>query len=162
MNKQRRKKLSEISDTLSGCSYDLEEVLYEENESIENLPESLQDSERAENMRNAADNIEEAISTLQDAIGYISDAMDWKDEIFDLQICIIQKVVIILRRERTKPEQHLLLFIYKWIRKRNDILVTVLIDTSQKRTEIASTDAINKLGACNLFSFKYANSTHAI
>lgn len=76
MNKHRRKKLSEISDTLSGCSCDLEGLLYEENEAIENLLESLQDSERAESMRNAAGNIEEAINTLQDVIGYISEAMD--------------------------------------------------------------------------------------
>lgn len=75
MNKQRRKRLSEISDNLSSCSCDLEELLYEENEAIGNLPESLQESERAENMQNAADNIEEAISTLQYVIGYVSDAM---------------------------------------------------------------------------------------
>ena len=76
MNKQRRKRLSEISDILSGCSCDLEELLYEENEAIGNLPESLQESKRAENMLNKAGNIEEAINTLQDVIGYISEAMD--------------------------------------------------------------------------------------
>lgn len=76
MNKQRRKKLSKIYDTLSNCSYDLEEVFAEENEAIDNLPESLQDSEQAEGMRNAAENIEDAMYTLQDVIDSVREAMD--------------------------------------------------------------------------------------
>lgn len=76
MNKQRRKKLSKIHDTLSDCSYDLEKVFAEENEAIDNLPESLQDSKRAEGMRTASESIENAMYTLQDAIDSVREAMD--------------------------------------------------------------------------------------
>ena len=66
MNKERRKRLLEISDKLSDLMDDLEEVIEEEEEAFNNLPESLQDSTKGIVMMDRLDTLHTAISDLED------------------------------------------------------------------------------------------------
>lgn len=61
MNKERRKKLSDICNLL-------EEVRDEEQEALDNLPESLQLTEKGENMERNIDAIEDARGELEELI----------------------------------------------------------------------------------------------
>lgn len=84
MNKQRRKEISRIINKLRSivskteledCINDLDNVLYEESESFENIPENLQDSERAIESENAIGVLEDVLDELNNAC----DEDDWQD-----------------------------------------------------------------------------------
>ena len=75
MNKQRRKALDTLYQKIEALSYELNEVLSEEQEAYDNLPEGIQDSERGETMYNAIDNLESALSSLEEAQDYILEAV---------------------------------------------------------------------------------------
>ena len=68
MNKQQRKKLSDMLDEIAGYVSTLEEMAEEEQEKYDNMPESLQDSERGQAIQEAADNLQQAADDLQDWI----------------------------------------------------------------------------------------------
>ena len=68
MNKQQRKKLSDMLDEIAGYVSTLEEMAEEEQEKYDNLPEGLQDSERGQAIQEAADNLQQAADDLQDWI----------------------------------------------------------------------------------------------
>ena len=81
MNKQRRKKLIEISSKLEMIKSELEDCLNEEEDYYDNIPEKLQSSLRSEiaenvidNMQNATDNLDEIINLLNETIENIDDA----------------------------------------------------------------------------------------
>lgn len=61
MNKDRKKRLNNINETLTELTDKLNDVVEEEEGAYESLPENLQQSERAEAMQ-------DTISTLQDCV----------------------------------------------------------------------------------------------
>jgi hypothetical protein len=68
MNKQQRKKLSDMLDEIAGYVSTLEEMAEEEQEKYDNMPDGLQDSERGQAIQEAADNLQQAADDLQDWI----------------------------------------------------------------------------------------------
>ena len=66
MNKLRRKTLSEILDRIEGLQLEIQEVLDEEQESLDNLPESFQNGEKGEKMQEFIDYLEYAVSSLDE------------------------------------------------------------------------------------------------
>lgn len=50
MNKARRKRLGEVFDLIKKCEEIIQEVLDEENESLDNLPDSFRYGEKGEEM----------------------------------------------------------------------------------------------------------------
>ena len=66
MNKQRRKKISEIIEKLEDIVVELEELASEERDAYNNLPESIQYSERGEAMDAAADELDEVSGEVTD------------------------------------------------------------------------------------------------
>lgn len=66
MNKQRRKKISEIIEKLEDIVVELEELASEERDAYDNLPESIQYSERGEAMDAAADELGEVSGEVTD------------------------------------------------------------------------------------------------
>ena len=75
MNKQRRKSLETIMQTIESLREDLTSILEEEQEAFDNMPEGLQESERGEAMQEAIDNLESADSSFEELIDYISEAI---------------------------------------------------------------------------------------
>lgn len=87
MNKQRRKEISRIINKLheistkkdlEECINDLDNVLYDESESFENIPENLQDSQRAIDSENAIGTLEDVLDELNNACDD-GDEDDWQD-----------------------------------------------------------------------------------
>ena len=66
MNKERRKKISEIIEKLEDIVVELEELASEERDAYDNLPESIQYSERGEAMDAAADELGEVSGEVTD------------------------------------------------------------------------------------------------
>lgn len=60
MNKDRRKRIDAVVETLSGVQIELEELAQEESEAFDNLPEGFQQSEKGEQIQINADALEEA------------------------------------------------------------------------------------------------------
>ena len=68
MNKQDRKNLSAIIETLETAHSSLEEMAEAEREKYDNMPEGLQESERGQAIDEAATSLEEQASTLEDIL----------------------------------------------------------------------------------------------
>lgn len=66
MNKQRRSRIAEALEMISGAKEILEEVRDEEQESYDNLPEGLQAAERGEQMQQNVENLEDFIGCLEE------------------------------------------------------------------------------------------------
>lgn len=75
MNKNRRKRLQEIKDTLLDLITDMEKIRDEEQEAYENMPESVQSGEKGEKMDAAIENMDAACSSLEEVGDYIEEAM---------------------------------------------------------------------------------------
>lgn len=67
MNRQRRKRLTEAFEKVSGAMEILEDVVEEEKESYENLPDNFRDGDRGEEMQGYIEMLEEAYGYLDDA-----------------------------------------------------------------------------------------------
>ena len=68
MNKERRNKIDKaieevnrLQDALEGLQQIVEEIRYEEQEYLENIPENLQGSERYETAESAVESLENAV-----------------------------------------------------------------------------------------------------
>lgn len=71
MNKDRRRRLQCVADTLNDAMAELMEIKDEEQDAFDNLPDSLQDSVRGEAMQEAIDTMDEwynDIDTVRDEI----------------------------------------------------------------------------------------------
>lgn len=66
MNKDRRKRLTDIVERLSGIHADLEELATDERDAFENMPEGLQQSAKGEQIDANADALENASCTVDD------------------------------------------------------------------------------------------------
>ena len=76
MNKQNRKVIEGYIDSLEEIKQNVEDMLYEEQEKIDNMPEGLQESERGYAIQFAIENLESASDSIGDAIDYLNDAME--------------------------------------------------------------------------------------
>lgn len=68
MNKNRRKRIEEIINTIVDAADNLEVIKDEEQEVFDNMPENFQYAERGEAIQENVDDLDDAISNLQDAI----------------------------------------------------------------------------------------------
>lgn len=71
MNKNQRKKLTDILEEIEGQIVELEEMAEEEQEKADNIPDNLINSDRAIMLQESADNLNEAVADLQ----------NWVDEV---------------------------------------------------------------------------------
>ncbi len=67
MNKQRRKRLGEAFNLIEQAKDILEEVMSEEEESLDNLPDNFRYGDKGEEMQNYIEMIDETIEYLEDA-----------------------------------------------------------------------------------------------
>lgn len=73
MNKERRKKIKEISNKLMDLQADLQWIAEEEEEARDSMPESLEGSDRYTESEEASQAMEDADGAIQEAIDYLSD-----------------------------------------------------------------------------------------
>ncbi|MBM6866392.1 hypothetical protein H6A66_14625 [Bacteroides caecigallinarum] len=66
MNRERRKRIMQLSEKLSEVRTSLESICEEEEDAFDNMPESLQESERGEQMQEYIETMEEAISNIEE------------------------------------------------------------------------------------------------
>lgn len=71
MNEERRKQLRVWSKKQRGLQDELESILWDEQNSYDNIPENLQNSQRAEDSEEAINQMEEAIEHIEEAIDLI-------------------------------------------------------------------------------------------
>lgn len=68
MNKERRKTIDEIIDSLNKVSDDLYFVQEEEQSAYDNLSDGLKETERGERIQECADELQDAFDNLRDVI----------------------------------------------------------------------------------------------
>lgn len=73
MNKERRKRLTEIAEVFEEQSTELEYVRDEEQEAFDNLPESIQYSDRGSDMEDKISEIDDILSDISDIIDRINE-----------------------------------------------------------------------------------------
>ena len=76
MNKQRRKDIDTIIQTLEEIREQIQFVLEEKQEYLDNIPENLQNSERYETAQTAVSELEEADGSIDDIIEHLENAKD--------------------------------------------------------------------------------------
>jgi len=74
MNKQKRKDIDTIIQTLEEIREQIQFVLEEEQEYLDNIPENLQNSERYETAQTAVSELEEADGSIDDIIEHLENA----------------------------------------------------------------------------------------
>ena len=74
MNKAKRQKLDIAADMLDRAKTIVEEVLENEQDSLNSIPENLEYSDRAEAMEEAISNLESAIFSIEEAQEAVSEA----------------------------------------------------------------------------------------
>ena len=68
MNKESRKRISEVTVKLSSCSSELQSICDDEDYARNRMPENLANSERYEASENCSDVLEDSISDIDDVI----------------------------------------------------------------------------------------------
>ena len=76
MNKARRKELAKIYAIIEEAKDRLEQILFDEEDCLDNIPENLQWSERYEKNINACDQMREAVDQLDYILECIESAQD--------------------------------------------------------------------------------------
>lgn len=74
MNRERRKQIQKLQDSLCEIQSELENLIDEENEAFDNLPEQFQDGDRGQQMQ-------EYITYMEDSLSNIEEATEWLNEI---------------------------------------------------------------------------------
>ena len=74
MNKDRRERLRKAKRLLGDAKDIITDVLWEEDDSRDNMPENLQGSERYEQSENCSDAMESAIDSIDSAIESLEEA----------------------------------------------------------------------------------------
>ena len=75
MNKERRKKLTDLFERVEAIKDEVEELSADEWDAFNALPENLQGSERGEQMENIANDLDEAFGLLEDVLEYLENAL---------------------------------------------------------------------------------------
>lgn len=76
MNKDRRKRLTEITEQLELLKGQLESLRDEEQDAFDAMPESLQGGERGQAMESAVSSMEEVADALDEVVSNIQLAID--------------------------------------------------------------------------------------
>lgn len=76
MNKQRRKKISELIKIAQDIGYEIETILNEERDYFDYMPENLQNSKNGQNAEEAISNLEEAQCNIEDCISCLENAIE--------------------------------------------------------------------------------------
>ena len=76
MNKERRKQIEEVIDSLGELKEQIEAIGSEEQEAFDNLPEGIQYSDRGEAMSENASDLEQAGSDLDDIISSLQEIVE--------------------------------------------------------------------------------------
>lgn len=74
MNKERRKQIESIVESIQGIKSDVDTTKDEEQEYLDNLPENMQQGEKGETAQAAVDALDAAINSLDDAISSLEEA----------------------------------------------------------------------------------------
>ena len=74
MNKQRRAQLSEIDKRLVALKEDVKDILWDERDSLRNIPESFQDTERYTKIEDAVDHLEDMVEHIDQTIYHLHEA----------------------------------------------------------------------------------------
>lgn len=74
MNRERRKRIKNLQDSLCEIQSELQDLIDEENEAFDNLPEQFQDGDRGQQMQ-------EYITYMEDSLSNIEEATEWLNEI---------------------------------------------------------------------------------
>lgn len=72
MNAQRRKRLREVHDHLTQAADKLEDIVFEEQECLDNTPENLQESEAYAEREDLIDSMQDALEDIRSSIDSIS------------------------------------------------------------------------------------------
>ena len=81
MNKKRRNEIALNLRTLVMIKNNFESILFDEQNSYDNIPENLQNSDRAIESEEAIDCLDNAVDYIETAIDNLSDAIDSIEEI---------------------------------------------------------------------------------
>lgn len=76
MNKDRRKRLTEITEQLESLKGQLEGLRDEEQDAFDAMPESLQGGERGQAMESAISSMEDAVDAFDEVVTNIQQAID--------------------------------------------------------------------------------------
>jgi predicted PurR-regulated permease PerM len=76
MNKERRNRLTIITEALQSLPGDLQNILDEEQSAFDNLPESLQQSEKGQAMETAINDLDSAVSLVEEVILQLQEAAE--------------------------------------------------------------------------------------
>lgn len=76
MNKERRKRIAEVSIKLAGLSEELQDIRDEEQESFDNLPESIQCGSKGEGMESTISLLDDAIDSLAGVESQLDEAQE--------------------------------------------------------------------------------------
>lgn len=74
MNKDRRKRLVKLAESIETIRLEVSMIMDEEQEAFDNLPEGLQESTTGENIEMAIENLDYAQNSIEEVISYINDA----------------------------------------------------------------------------------------
>lgn len=76
MNKERRKRIEEVTNQIDSLKGEIEDILSEEEEYKENIPENMQGGERFEIAEAACDNLQNAVDNIEEALSYLEEAQN--------------------------------------------------------------------------------------
>lgn len=74
MNNSRRFRIDKSKSYLELALDMIRDILFEEQDSYNNLPENLQDSERGNAMEDCIQNLEDSIDSIEEALEYLEEA----------------------------------------------------------------------------------------
>ena len=75
MNRDRRKRINELYQTLSEAADTLQTILDEEEEYRDNIPDNLHGSERYERAEESCNNLDNALYSLNEVFDYLLEAI---------------------------------------------------------------------------------------
>jgi hypothetical protein len=76
MNKDRRKRISSVVDSINVALEEVRDLAAEEQDAFDAMPEGLQDSERGQAASDAASAIEEAVGMLEESMDLLGRASE--------------------------------------------------------------------------------------
>ena len=76
MNENRRREISRAISHLEMAKNIVSDVLFEEQNALDNMPENLQSSSRYEAMESAVDALSDAESSIDEAVEYLEAAVE--------------------------------------------------------------------------------------
>jgi putative heme iron utilization protein len=73
VNRDQRKKVQALAETLEGIKAELETLQEEEQDKVDNLPDNLQASSKADEFQEAADKFQEMVDGLEEVLSLMGE-----------------------------------------------------------------------------------------